>query len=128
MLEASVRLKRGYAMQCPVDGTTLLMSDRSGIEIDYCPKCRGIWLERGELDKLIARESEFNGLYADFDADASVLSKLKNDQAVPPRVTARSESYLTDSDDDDVRRDDDLQYDRRRHRGSFLEDLFDIFD
>ena len=42
-------------MDCPVDGTTLLMSDRQGIEIDYCPKCRGVWLDRGELDKLIEK-------------------------------------------------------------------------
>ena len=42
-------------VECPVDGTTLLMSDRQGIEIDYCPKCRGVWLDRGELDKLIER-------------------------------------------------------------------------
>ncbi|MCD4525536.1 zf-TFIIB domain-containing protein [Nocardioides sp. cx-173] len=42
-------------MQCPTDGTTLTMSERSGIEIDYCPSCRGVWLDRGELDKLIER-------------------------------------------------------------------------
>jgi Zn-finger nucleic acid-binding protein len=43
-------------MKCPADGSTLLMSDRQGIEIDYCPECRGVWLDRGELDKLIERE------------------------------------------------------------------------
>ena len=42
-------------MHCPVDQTTLLMSERQGVEIDYCPQCRGVWLDRGELDKLIAR-------------------------------------------------------------------------
>ncbi len=42
-------------MQCPTDGTTLTMSERSGIEIDYCPTCRGVWLDRGELDKIIDR-------------------------------------------------------------------------
>ena len=42
-------------MACPVDGTTLVMSERSGIEIDYCPSCRGVWLDRGELDKIIER-------------------------------------------------------------------------
>ncbi|MGV3713830.1 TFIIB-type zinc ribbon-containing protein [Pseudolysinimonas sp.] len=42
-------------MQCPTDGTTLVMSDRNGIEIDYCPQCRGVWLDRGELDKIIER-------------------------------------------------------------------------
>jgi Zn-finger nucleic acid-binding protein len=42
-------------MQCPTDGTVLVMSERSGIEIDYCPTCRGVWLDRGELDKIIER-------------------------------------------------------------------------
>jgi uncharacterized protein len=42
-------------MQCPNDGSTLTMSERSGIEIDYCPQCRGVWLDRGELDKIIER-------------------------------------------------------------------------
>jgi uncharacterized protein len=44
-------------MSCPVDGTTLVMSERSGIEIDYCPTCRGVWLDRGELDKIIERNA-----------------------------------------------------------------------
>ena len=44
-------------MACPVDGTTLVMSERSGIEIDYCPSCRGVWLDRGELDKIIERNA-----------------------------------------------------------------------
>ncbi len=42
-------------MKCPTDGATLTMSERSGIEIDYCPECRGVWLDRGELDKIIDR-------------------------------------------------------------------------
>ncbi len=49
-------------MQCPSDGTVLVMSERSGIEIDYCPTCRGVWLDRGELDKIIERGArEFGG-------------------------------------------------------------------
>jgi Zn-finger nucleic acid-binding protein len=40
-------------MKCPIDGTDLQMTERKGIEIDYCPKCRGVWLDRGELDKII---------------------------------------------------------------------------
>ena len=44
-------------MNCPNCNTTLLISDRQGIEIDYCPQCRGIWLDRGELDKLIERSA-----------------------------------------------------------------------
>jgi hypothetical protein len=42
-------------MACPVDGTPLVMSERQSIEIDYCPTCRGVWLDRGELDKIIER-------------------------------------------------------------------------
>ena len=42
-------------MLCPVDGAELVISERSGVEIDYCPKCRGVWLDRGELDKIIDR-------------------------------------------------------------------------
>ena len=44
-------------MKCPVcPDSNLLMSDRQGVEIDYCPQCRGVWLDRGELDKLIAQK------------------------------------------------------------------------
>jgi Zn-finger nucleic acid-binding protein len=42
-------------MNCPTDGATLVMSDRAGVEIDYCPQCRGVWLDRGELDKILER-------------------------------------------------------------------------
>lgn len=42
-------------MACPVCRVPLAMSDRQGIEIDYCPQCRGVWLDRGELDKIIER-------------------------------------------------------------------------
>lgn len=42
-------------MKCPIDNADLIMTDRSGVEIDYCPTCRGVWLDRGELDKIIER-------------------------------------------------------------------------
>lgn len=42
-------------MQCPIDGTQLVIAERNGVEIDYCPQCRGVWLDRGELDKIIER-------------------------------------------------------------------------
>ena len=45
-------------MKCPIDQATLLMNQRSGIEIDYCPECRGVWLDRGELEKILDREQE----------------------------------------------------------------------
>lgn len=44
-------------MKCPICQVDLVITDRQGIEIDYCPKCRGIWLDRGELDKIIERTS-----------------------------------------------------------------------
>lgn len=45
------------AMSCPVCRVPLAMSDRQGIEIDYCPQCRGVWLDRGELDKIVERSA-----------------------------------------------------------------------
>ena len=44
-------------MKCPIDNAELVMTDRQGIEIDYCPQCRGVWLDRGELDKIIERSA-----------------------------------------------------------------------
>ena len=49
-------------MNCPVcNNVSLVMSERQGIEIDYCPQCRGVWLDRGELDKIIDRSVETSG-------------------------------------------------------------------
>ena len=45
-------------MKCPVDETVLAISERRGVEVDYCPQCRGVWLDRGELDKLLDRAAE----------------------------------------------------------------------
>jgi Zn-finger nucleic acid-binding protein len=42
-------------MNCPICNVELKMADRQGVEIDYCPQCRGVWLDRGELDKIIER-------------------------------------------------------------------------
>lgn len=48
-------------MKCPIcENTDLLMSERCGVEIDYCPKCRGVWLDRGELDKIISASSQIS--------------------------------------------------------------------
>jgi len=44
-------------MLCPVCNVTLTMAERQGVEIDYCPQCRGVWLDRGELDKIIERSA-----------------------------------------------------------------------
>ncbi len=56
-------------MKCPLDATDLVMSERSGIEIDYCPKCRGVWLDRGELDKIIERSGEYDRRDDDYRRD-----------------------------------------------------------
>lgn len=45
-------------MKCPTCNVSLVMTDRNGVEIDYCPECRGVWLDRGELDKIIERSSQ----------------------------------------------------------------------
>ena len=47
-------------MKCPKCNVSLLMSEKQGIEIDYCPDCRGIWLDRGELDKIIERTTSID--------------------------------------------------------------------
>jgi uncharacterized protein len=47
-------------MICPVCQVELLLNERQGVEIDYCPKCRGVWLDRGELDKLIERSARIS--------------------------------------------------------------------
>lgn len=57
-------------MICPSCGTRLVMSDRSGIEIDYCSNCRGVWLDRGELDKIVERSQP----------DSSLSSRHRDDR------------------------------------------------
>ncbi len=98
-------------MKCPVDGETLVMADRSGVEIDYCPKCRGVWLDRGELDKII-------------DRSASVLPAPAPHPEAHPPAHHRDEDRFQDRHDDD----DDWKYrkGKRRGRESFLSDLFDF--
>ena len=98
-------------MKCPVcKDTTLLMSERQGVEIDYCPECRGVWLDRGELDKLIAGEER---AYAG------------NQQS-----TSDNQRYADDSRNDRRSRDDkrDKHSQPRKHkRESFLGEIFEMF-
>jgi hypothetical protein len=69
-----------HTMKCPTcTDTALVMSDRQGVDIDYCPRCRGAWLDRGELDKLIERSARM--------APASVAN-----------AAARSQPQFADSD------------------------------
>ena len=57
--------KKRITMNCPNCHETLQMTERQGVEIDYCPKCRGVWLDRGELDKLIERSSGYGPMQDD---------------------------------------------------------------
>jgi len=50
-------------MKCPNCNVNLVMTDRNGVEIDYCPECRGVWLDRGELDKIIERSQSTTNTY-----------------------------------------------------------------
>ena len=63
-------------MKCPTDSATLVMSERAGIEIDYCPECRGVWLDRGELDKILERAT----------ADTPPTPAAARPRYDPPRV------------------------------------------
>lgn len=86
-------------MKCPVCTTVdLVMSERQNIEIDYCPNCRGIWLDRGELDKMI---------------DKVVASEKSSSPAVPPPSNNYSNDYKHQ------------QQPYKHHKKHWLNDLFD---
>lgn len=87
-------------MQCPIDGTQLVMSDRNGVEIDYCPQCRGVWLDRGELDKIIERN-------------------MGQTPPPPPQHTAPARDYDHDRDYESRPR-------KKKKRDSFLSEIFDF--
>lgn len=59
MSDARSSARPNPGLLCPACRVDLVMSDRQGIEIDYCPKCRGVWLDRGELDKIIERSAAY---------------------------------------------------------------------
>ncbi|EDT01064.1 zf-TFIIB domain-containing protein [Burkholderia ambifaria] len=98
-------------MKCPVCKTPdLLMAERQSIEIDYCPTCRGVWLDRGELDKLIARET------------AEVPARRDE----PP---VRHDAHAPRGRDDGWGRDGRPHADRYRHDGQRRKkSMFDLFD
>ncbi len=91
-------------MQCPVCNVTLLMSEKKGIEIDYCPNCRGIWLDRGELEKLMERSGEHYSKRANYESDY--------------------QRYGYDRDEHKDR--DDYRQHPHKKKKSFLDDLFDF--
>jgi Zn-finger nucleic acid-binding protein len=89
-------------MQCPIDKVDLVMTERSGIEVDYCPKCRGVWLDRGELDKIIERAGSAPAIQPE--------ERRGGDQ----RYEQRGERYESR----------DKPYHKKRK--SFLDDIFDF--
>ena len=104
-------------MKCPNCEETLVMTERQGVEIDYCPKCRGVWLDKGELDKIIEKS-----------ASAQSSQNLKSNEE------KRRKQYDNDDDDDDEeggffnrsRRDNEINPNQRKKGGGFLGDLFDF--
>ncbi len=119
-------------MNCPVDGTTLVMSERHGIEIDYCPSCRGVWLDRGELDKIIVRAGGGDAPAPAAQPPRPTVApqpryedrpppQTRYEERPPPRYDEQPRRYRDDDDDDDDRR-----YGKRRRRESWLGDLFDF--
>ncbi len=108
-------------MQCPHDQSVLVMSERKGIEIDYCPQCRGVWLDRGELDKIIERSLE-----------SEIAAEARG--PLPPAPASYDERRYDERRYDDRRYDekryDDRRYDdgyrKRKKKDSFLGDLFDF--
>lgn len=92
-------------MKCPsCPDTTLVMSDRQGVEIDYCPACRGVWLDRGELDKLL---------------DRAAAAPLAAAAAAAPPPRSRQQPDFEDSDFRDRER-----YPHSRKK-SWLSEIFD---
>lgn len=107
-------------MQCPVCDVTLSISSRDGVEIDFCPQCRGVWLDRGELDKIIDRVASSGARPDD------------RDRREPDR-DRRPDRHRDDNRDRDRDRyerdrydDRDRRYDKRKKKRSFLEDIFDF--
>ncbi len=97
-------------MNCPSCNMNLTMSERNGVEIDFCPQCRGVWLDRGELDKIIER--------------AAALETLSGGaQSNEPNYARPKRKY--DAGDYRQRDDDDYEY-KKPKRKSFLGDLFDF--
>ena len=113
-------------MKCPVCmEVQLVMTDRQGIEIDYCPQCRGVWLDRGELDKIIDRASPQSQPQSQ---PQSVPGAHVWQPPAPGRVP--DERGYRDEHrqrDDHRHHDDDDDYPRRRKkRGGILGELFDF--
>ena len=100
-------------MKWPVCQVELKIADRSGIEIDYCPNCRGVWLDRGELDKIIERHIQETSGRASYPSS-------------PPPDTPR-EPYRERYSREEYDYDEPHKH-RKRKKRDWLEELVDIFD
>lgn len=102
-------------MKCPVcKDVTLLMSEKNGVEIDYCPECRGIWLDRGELDKIIDRARDARDGYRESERQEYRREERRDD---------RHEGRY------DARYDERARYDKKsKKRQSPLSALGDIME
>lgn len=98
-------------MKCPLCNVDLLMSERQGIEIDYCPQCRGVWLDRGELDKIIERSTP-----------SAAEPAHDHDERRDREYRSRDYEY------DREKRHDDYKKKKKKKPTSFLEDLFEFGD
>ena len=110
-------------MNCPKCNVLLSMMERQGVEIDYCPQCRGVWLDRGELDKIIERTAP-----AAAPAPAATAPAPSTPGGPPPLPLPRQGEYRRRRDDDD---DDDDHYRQdsphgKRKKKGFFGDLFDF--
>lgn len=100
-------------MNCPVCNVELRIADRQGVEIDYCPKCRGVWLDRGELDKLIERAAGVEQQYAQGGQAGQNMPPAR--PATPPGMQPgmpQNPAYRYDDDDRyEYKRKNDYDYD-----------------
>lgn len=83
-------------MKCPHCDVTLQMSNREGIEIDYCPECRGVWLDRGELDKIIERSESWSGARGRDDDRPREDDRRGSESHEKPRKKKGASSFVGD--------------------------------
>jgi uncharacterized protein len=119
----------GY-MKCPVCDVPLSISSREGVEIDFCPHCRGVWLGRGELDKVIERASTAMAPATSSGRGREYEDERGRERYEDSRRDEDSRRYEDDRRYEDRRRDDedDRRGDKKRKKRSFLNDLFEFGD
>jgi uncharacterized protein len=112
-------------MLCPIDGTSVLvMTERQGIEIDYCPTCRGVWLDRGELDKIIERASADVVDAAPGAGSHQPPPQPQHPQAFPPPDVRSFPSQAWGSKQ--PRGNDGYGQPKKKKKSGFLSELFEM--